>query len=557
MDPIEQYKQNVAEIEYLLNDATQLQRYDLEVLQQALKVISTQVQIQVFDKVMEKITKESGLDDMLSEIDSKIRECKEEKVNLDKALEQRTLSFGSKSTDKRKAKLDEIISCLESMKKEISSRNYLNLPSAFSSLIRDRQDLIDRCSISLAVGYMDFETYFGKRLVSQPKDAFSLEKGYIINEDTVNKVFGIISNKELYSEIKKYFDFSEKLEAKTEEEKRLATKYKPDIDSYIALFNPSLDDIKRFLELGLTVRDKNGANGFTPEKFRVENYDTQHLGPVAWKRALDSYREEYAKKNRNSLTRTLYFSQLKELDDCIKSSEKALKDYEQKEIQALTEYNEVADKLEKTNPALLDIAIRTLKDNPNSFSVTLPTNRVEKQSDENEKPKDEQYKAAASYFLGSIMYKYEYGEFQGINQKSESVMTEKKNENIASKQKKAIVSAEVKQMSADLNTLFQQMSPEAQDLILHQYSTSYQITHMREERYCRTPVICLFILKAIGESKGLSWEDLQKITGEKYSNDLTDSYEKVIATYLQNKRQTMTALFPPAQEMTEGESISR
>lgn len=161
-----------------------LSRREKEILSRLLKYIRFNIQVSLFYQVLSST---QAIDKLITEIDNLINEYNETLL----ISEDETLKRRLKSKIKRLNKIKEIV----------SENNYEYFVKDIIDGVDNRQELIDMCAFTLSGDYQTYKKFFGKPLVENEKSSF---KGFKINEETIEKVFSIITNRPLLVSITSY-----------------------------------------------------------------------------------------------------------------------------------------------------------------------------------------------------------------------------------------------------------------------------------------------------------------------------------------------------------------
>lgn len=161
-----------------------LSRREKEILSRLLKYIRFNIQVSLFYQVLSST---QAIDKLITEIDNLINEYNE------------TLLISEDETLKRRLKSK--IKRLNKMKEIVSENNYEYFVKDIIDGVDNRQELIDMCAFTLSGDYQTYKKFFGKPLVENEKSSF---KGFKINEETIEKVFSIITNRPLHVSITSY-----------------------------------------------------------------------------------------------------------------------------------------------------------------------------------------------------------------------------------------------------------------------------------------------------------------------------------------------------------------
>lgn len=177
-------------IDHLINSEN-ISDDDLSILNRVLIARKTSIKVSLIDYIVNNIKKK---DEFIDVINFKINQL----LELGKELEAN--GYGMIDF------IDKKVRQLKWLAENIKHKEYKKLIiDTISDDIHDMQSLIDVCSLSLGKGYNDYVEIFGSTLVSN--SGFQRQNDeYKINGEIIDKVFDIVIDDELFSELIQYYN---------------------------------------------------------------------------------------------------------------------------------------------------------------------------------------------------------------------------------------------------------------------------------------------------------------------------------------------------------------
>lgn len=173
-------KSDIEELKVLVN-SNEMTSEEKRIIKKLLNYIRLNVKLSIFHKV---ISNKDEITELIASIDNLISTYEQ---TLKNSVEDAGYSFKIKR--------------LKAIRESILANDYEYFVQDIITDFQDEQELIDMCSLSLSSDYRKFETYFGKPLVAN--DGKSIHE-YKIDEETIDRIFGIIMNRSLNKSINDY-----------------------------------------------------------------------------------------------------------------------------------------------------------------------------------------------------------------------------------------------------------------------------------------------------------------------------------------------------------------
>lgn len=185
---MEDLKNDIQELKNMLNDSN-LTREEKNMLRKLIILIKTNIKLSLLNNIIsnkEEIeTLITGIDKILSTYDSELNNAKD---NI------------------TKGRLKSKIRRLTAIKKSIKENSYEYFVEDIVGDIKEEQQIINICSLTLSSDYRKFKTFFGSPIINDKTS----DKGYSVNVDTIDTIFEIITNHDLNVHINSYVAVSNK-----------------------------------------------------------------------------------------------------------------------------------------------------------------------------------------------------------------------------------------------------------------------------------------------------------------------------------------------------------
>ena len=477
IDSVEEIKKALLEIEKLLKSDRKLGSRDFEVLNGMTTVLENQVKIKLFDKLV----KSKDTSRIIDDIDKKIEELSKQSETL--SLEE--LKYDSFNYKRQMDNYKHAINNLKELKEDYKNKAYEKLAKHTFGLDKEK-DLITNCCNSLAVGYFEFETLFGKALAES--NSHSVQPNY----DVINNFFEIYQDQETVKKLKEYFSYDEK-EKKMKEEKENAL----ELNKILPVLENSANDIRTYLYFEL-IRKKY-------------NHD------------IDNYKEQLkneCKKMKSSLFKNFKKNKIEKLEKEISRMDmlfgEKISTLEEK-LKDLGIYNYVEE------------IIKTMNGNNNFIHD----------------PHGAKEKIGSLYWFSSKNSYYDIGD-KRINNIDFGEIPFKREIEVNSKKLQSIED-ELTTVKKLKDEIYEKLPSQTKTQLVKDPSGMKMVAQMdeRPERYGCSPIVCAYILKVIGQAKNISLQDtvdIIKIDQQKI-NKLETEYLKILERELDSQQNNVDLIY--------------
>ena len=238
---MEDLKNDIQELKNMLTDSS-LTNEEKNMLRKLIVLIKTNIKLSLLNNIIsnkEEIkTLITGIDKLLSTYEKELSEAN------DKIIEGRL-----KSKIRR----------LTVIKKSIEDNSYEFFVEDIIGDIKEEQQLLNICSLTLSSDYRKFKTFFGSPIINDK----TLNKGYSVNVDTIDAIFEIITNHDLNVHINSYvtiFNKEKELQKKIDQTAKKIDLYRLCIENR--------DLIKKYIKKHIRVLIKREE--FEPLKTRYQ-----------------------------------------------------------------------------------------------------------------------------------------------------------------------------------------------------------------------------------------------------------------------------------------------
>ena len=487
---IEEYEKSIEQIQYLLKNEKSLTDIELRNLSRTLNVVESNLKMKLFQKVFESKDTTS----ILTEIDEKIAELTNEIINarqnIDDLKDNKTIFIGSKKDGLIIDNCSFLIEQLSTLKNRIVEKDYNHLVSElFKKEIKEQQALIDSCGGALHEGNFKFAQIYGDALIKI--SATNSERNLIPNYEAIGNLFAINEDKELISELKSYVEKKEKEELLLQKE-----------EAY-----------KKAIEVLDTIIDKFPVPAKLTNFFQKEKvFDSN---PKSEPRIMNDYQvEELKRLSRNILTKKLNKTKIKELEDNIEEFKKSEKNFSnlKEEVNILG----IGDILSNLGCENEHSPIKRKK----GFSYSVENSEVI-------------YEMIVIKKLMSVFEKKNATGFE-MNEIYEKLISEERK-------------VQQEQVEIEQNNL----SPKAKELLTRDEAGVRMATNFDkckksyDQRYDETPIIAAYILKVIGETKKMPYEEMIKTVNYAHDNhELESEYNEIVDKYIVKVREDIGYIIP-------------
>lgn len=317
-------------------DNSKVSKEDIEILRETLELLEASVKLKLVEDLISNI---DNKDKYFELIDLSIEACNKGIDEINKTKSSSFLDTEDKRVEKLKAEIDRLMK----LKKEIQEERYPEaIQTIFDNVNKERQNLIYKCALGLAYGYQDFQQFFGKGLFittsgnpSVGRVASSSElKGAQINKEAIDRVFEILSDKELVEELENYFnklgniEYIDKEIEKNEKELHILTE--------------RIASLERLRETQIDNKFKYAGS--------KQERETTYLRLRNNLRESEELRDKY---DRNFVTRIIHARDLKQSEEMVKQRKEKLSRYSE-EMRLLEGLESRFPSAEDTIPSLIN-----------------------------------------------------------------------------------------------------------------------------------------------------------------------------------------------------------
>lgn len=495
---VDELKREIAELKLIALDGEKVTNEDLRTLKRTLEVMKDGVYLSIFSEVLD-----SRKEDVLEEIDAKIEKWTKEAESLEAEMDAVSVNMTSASAKRTRLLIEKI----EEIKKAVEEVNYERLASSFVESKKNGQELVDSCSRSLALGYMDFLKFFGQYPV-EAEDKVNYH-GFSINKEVIDKIFKVVTNKPLLDEIRNIVEVDRKL-AKTRYE---------------------LLDINYVL----------GAYDFVlKNNTQVKEYISALVASIKLEEELERYKRnvQIATAHVNEYETANVFHKMTNLSK-YKEISKNLVLFEERIAEIKDQIKKVQEQLKKLEIPIIGAGLEDL--------IIILKERLFCGDDKNvhfNYVLHGDSKLTSKEALAGVL-------FTGVNIENYKVKY-----TIAQDKKQM----ELEALEHEKETLESKKTQEASEYLEKEYTTCQRIVDLENAqiRYDKTPIICAYILKVLSDAKELPWQDIvDMVSSKENADELSQGYDQVIEEYMNRKMHEISKLETNHQETEEEERRRR
>lgn len=447
-----------------------------------LNDLATVLENQVKIRLFDKIIQSKNPSRIISDIDGKIEELSQQLETLSSEPLEDKIAYRHQVQNYKR-----VIEELKELKENYKNKDYEKLVKDTFDLEKEK-DLIVWCCSSLAVGYFEFESLFGETLAESKKRSSDIQPNY----NFINNFFEVYQDQDTIQKLKEYFSYVDQ-EKKMKEDKDTAL----ELNEILPVLEKAEGDIKKYLYY----------------KLIRETYD--HDISI-----YKNYLESECRKMKASLFKAFKKGKIEDLKKKIAQmdnySEETLSNLE-KNLKNLGVY----DYVEKI--------IKTMK-GQNSFISN---------------PRDAKEKVGSMYWYSSENRKGVVGnvyldvvDFRPIPFKKEMEKNANKLQHIESelplveKQKKEVYEKLPSQTKEQL-----EKDPRGMKMVA--------TMDERPERYNRSPIVCAYILRVIGQMENLSLQEMTETVkmDQQKLQELEKKYSEILERELNNQQENVDMIY--------------
>lgn len=503
---MEHLKDVLDQIDYLLHDAN-VGEPDLRLLRQLLNVMKSNIKIGIFETVLEENT---DIKDVMQKIETKVEEYTREKNELENRLASQAINKGSK----RLERLNKTINFLMQVYNSINNNNMRTLISSYASDIENGKDLVDDCTVSLAVGYNEFQNYFGKPIAMSTTGGLS---SYTVDYETIDKIFAVICNASLKSTLTDYSRKRTKLEK----------------DEKILAFNMGKRELYELLQ---SVNSNDVKKYIAARTGEITN-DAEMTRNTVAKQELEIKLTEF-----DGIQKFLNYGKYKDMVSAIEERKKNIKNASSRRGNCRKTIEELDKKYKDTNlRSLIDAVIGRFQiiDNDEHYDFRSIYNY--------DAARDDYHEAVVDVIIS--LYKSKSFDNPKVFAEKVEALIEQTSKTINE------LDERVEQERTSVDTIYNGLEGEAKSLVDNDYQTVKQIVDLQtaKSRYHRTPIICAYILKALSDTQKISWEDLNNMINSMSEEEIQEKiteYNEIISKYAQNNEKKLDSIVEEYEQTT-------
>lgn len=486
MNSVEEFKKALLEIQRLLDSDIELTRQDRVVLYNLTTVLENQVKIKLFDKIVQSKNNEH----IISDIDSKIEEISQKMDELSQQKEELPLSKQEKDQSIYKRKVENYqlaIQKLKELKENYIHKDYEQLVKSSFDLDKEKE-LIRWCCSSLAVGYFEFETLFGESLAENKKWSDDMQPNY----DFINNFFEVYQNQDIIQKLKEYFSYADK-EKRMKEDKDIAL----ELNKILPSLEKSEEDIRDYLYYELIRR----------------TYETD----------ISSYKKQLE-------------------TECRKMKSSSFSIFKKKKIEQLEKAISVMDHYFGYDLTSLENKLKDLE--IYDYIDKILTTMMGKNSFIGN-PRDAKEEIGSLYWFASQNKKAHVGNMYVDVTDFKKVPFEKKMEKNSSKLQH--IEEEIQSVEKLKEEAYQKLPIETKEQLAKDPRGVKMVASMdeRPERYGRSPIVCAYILRVIGQMKNIPIQDMvnELKMDQQELEKLEKKYSEILERELNRQHETVESIY--------------